>query len=125
MATPEIPLVKPRNAEQQMMHPCEFIQRSAFQQEEALRMNRIRSTHGIGSAVEVGLTEVTLLGSRRLGAMPTSHALYHAYRGDYTDLKPTDLYGLPENDPNVQPSARALAERDVYGYELTMKKLGM
>lgn len=88
-------------------------------------MHHIRTTHGLGAACEVGLTEVTLLGSRRLGALPTSHALYDAYRGNYAELGPMDLYGLAENDPRVQPAPRAFVERQFYGHELTMKTMGL
>lgn len=125
MSSPELRLASARPMEGNLMHPCEFIQRSAFQQEEAQRMHQIRATHGIGAATEVAMTEATLLGCRRLGSLPTSNTLYHAYRGGFTEISPADLYGLPENNPNVQPSARAVVERQVYGYELTMKNLGM
>ncbi|KAG5507015.1 hypothetical protein JKF63_05761 [Porcisia hertigi] len=121
----EIGISRPLAREERLMHPVEFIQRSAPRQEEAVRMNNIRTTHGLGSAIEVALTETTLLGSHRLGALPTSSALYHAYRGNYTELTPSDVYGLPENDPNVQPAPRALVERRFHGHELTMKTLGL
>lgn len=121
----EIGLPRPQAREERLTHPVEFIQRSAPRQEEALRMNNIRTTHGLGAATEVALTEVTLLGSRRLGALQSSNALYNAYRGNYTDLTPSDVYGLPENDPNVQPAPRALVEKQFHGHEVTMKTLGM
>ncbi|KAK7195653.1 Proteasome maturation factor UMP1 [Novymonas esmeraldas] len=121
----EIGLLRPQAREERLMHPVEFIQRSAPRQEEAARMNNIRSTHGLGAATEVALTEVTLLGSRRLGALPTSNTLYHAYRGNFTELNPSDVYGLPEHDPNVQPAPRALVEKQFHGHELTMKTLGL
>lgn len=107
------------------MHPVEFIQRTAPRQEEVLRMNNIRTTHGLGAATEVALTEVTLLGSRRLGAMASSNTLYNAYRGNFTELTPCDVYGLPENDPNVQPAPRAFVEKQFHGHELTLKTLGL
>ncbi|EPY31880.1 hypothetical protein STCU_03144 [Strigomonas culicis] len=88
-------------------------------------MNRIRTTHGLGAAAEVALTEVTLMGGRRIGSLPSSDVLYHAYRGTLTEITPFDLYGRPEHNPNVQPSSRALAERAIYGHELTMKNMGM
>ncbi|KAG5480527.1 hypothetical protein LSCM1_06230 [Leishmania martiniquensis] len=121
----EIGLPRPKAREERLMHPVEYIQRSAPRQEEALRMNNIRTTHGLGAATEVALTEVTLLGSRRLGALPSSNTLYNAYRGNFTELTPSDIYGLPENDPNVQPAPRAFVERQFYGHELTMKTLGL
>ncbi|CAG9572728.1 conserved hypothetical protein [Leishmania major strain Friedlin] len=123
--TSDIGLPRPQAREERLMHPVEFIQRSAPRQEEALRMHNIRTTHGLGAATEVALTEVTLLGSRRLGAIPTSNTLYNAYRGNFTELAPCDLYGLPENDPNVQPTPRALVEKQFHGHELTMKTLGL
>lgn len=125
MSSLEIPLARPRAQEQQLMHPCEYIQRTAFQQEEALRLNQIRTTHGLGAAISVALEEATLLGGRRIGALPASDTLYHAYRGDFTNIGPHDIYGLPENDPNVQPSTRAQLEKHIYGYELSMKNMGM
>jgi hypothetical protein len=121
----EIRLARPQAREERLMHPVEFIQRSAPRQEEALRMNNIRTTHGLGAASEVALTEMTLLGSRRLGALPSSNTLYNAYRGNFTELTPSDVYGLPENDPNVQPAPRAFVERQFYGHELTMKTMGL
>lgn len=124
MSSVELPLAKAQAVEEKRIHPVEFIQRAAFDQEEGLRMNRIRTTQGLGAAVSEGLTQTTLSRVQRLGSLPSSHLLYHAYRGDYCDITPADLYGLPENNPNVQPSSRALAERAVYGYELTMKTMG-
>ncbi|CCW71536.1 unnamed protein product [Phytomonas sp. Hart1] len=124
MSSPDIKLAGPQ-AQERLIHPCEYIQRSVFKQEECMRMNHIRTTHGLGAAIDVGLTEVTLLGSRRLGSLPTSNTLYNAYRGNFMELTPMDIYGLPENNPNLQPSSRAIIERGVYGYELTMKNLGL
>ncbi|CAJ1007548.1 hypothetical protein Q4I28_002861 [Leishmania naiffi] len=121
----EIGLPRPQAREERLMHPVEFIQRTAPRQEEVLRMNNIRTTHGLGAATEVALTEVTLLGSRRLGAMASSNTLYNAYRGNFTELTPCDIYGLLENDPNVQPAPRAFVEKQFHGHELTMKTLGL
>lgn len=121
----EIGLARPQAVEERLMHPVEFIQRSAPRQEEALRMNNIRTTHGLGAATEVALTEMTLLCSRRLGALPTSNTLYNAYRGNFTELSPVDVYGLPEHDPNVQPAPRVFVERQFYGHELTTKTMGL
>lgn len=125
MSLQEVSLSRARVQEEKLVHPCDFMQRSAAQQEEALRLHRIRSTHGLGAATDVALTEMTLGGGRRLGSLPASKLLYHSYRGGLTEISPEDVYGLPDNDPNVQPSARALAEKQVFGYELTMKNLGM
>lgn len=125
MNSEEIPLAKALVVEEKNIHPVEFIQKTAFEQEEALRMNRIRVTQGIGAAVQEGLTQATLSRAGRLGSLPSSHLLYHAYRGDYADISPADIYGLPEHNPNVQPSSRALAEQQVYGHELTIKTLGI
>ncbi|CCW60811.1 unnamed protein product [Phytomonas sp. EM1] len=124
MSIPEIKLASPQ-VQEGLMHPCEFIQRTSLRQEECMRMNRIRTTHGLGAAIDVGLTEATLLGSHRLGSLLSSNTLYNVYRGNLTQINPSDIYGLPENDPNVQPSSRTIVERGVYGYELTMKNLGV
>ncbi|ESL07798.1 hypothetical protein TRSC58_04509 [Trypanosoma rangeli SC58] len=124
MATKEIqlPQAQPR---ERVLHPCDVIQRGAFQKENSERLHRIRATLGWGAAADTALTETTLLSTRRLGALPSSFALYHHYRGTVSELTPMDLYGLSEDDPNVQPSSRAIVETSIYGYELTMKNLGM
>ncbi|KAH9589057.1 hypothetical protein LSM04_001222 [Trypanosoma melophagium] len=117
---PKIP-----NPREKLLHPCDVIQRTAVQSDNAKRLHHIRSTQGWGAAADTALTEATLLSSRRIGAMPSSFVLYHHYRGTVSELTPTDLYGLPEDDPNVQPASCALAEKAVYGYELSMKNMGM
>ncbi|KAG8348852.1 hypothetical protein ERJ75_000028600 [Trypanosoma vivax] len=124
MATREIQL-RQGQPHEQVLHPCDVIQRSAIQQDNAERLHRIRVTLGWGAAAHTALTETTLLSSRRLGALPTSHTLYHHYRGSVSELTPADIYGQPEDDPNVQPSSRAIVEKMVYGYELSMKNMGM
>lgn len=125
MSSTEIPLARPLPVEEKYMHPVEFIQRTAYEQEEALRMHRLRATQGLGAAAFEGLTEMTLAHSRRFGALPSSQALYHSYRGEFSDISPLDVYDLLENTPTVQPSSRALAEKQIYGYELTLKTLGI
>ncbi|KEG10183.1 hypothetical protein DQ04_04071030 [Trypanosoma grayi] len=124
MATKEIELLQAKPREQ-LLHPCDVIQRSTFGKENAERLHRIRTTLGWGAAAETALTETTLLSSRRLGALPNSFALYHHYRGTVAELTPMDIYGQSEDNPTVQPSSRALVEKAVYGHELTMKNLGM
>ncbi|CAD2217485.1 hypothetical protein AGDE_00180 [Angomonas deanei] len=121
----DIRLPAGKAVEEKVMHPVEFIQKSSFQQEEALRMNRIRSTHGLGAAMEVALTERTLLNSHRIGSIPSSYALYNSYRGNVSSMDTFDVLGLLEHNPNVQPSSRAIGERNVYGRELTMKSVGL
>ncbi|CBH16740.1 uncharacterized protein TEOVI_000576500 [Trypanosoma equiperdum] len=118
----ELAQVQPR---EHLLHPCDVIQRSAFQRDNAERLHRIRTTLGWGAAADTALTETTLLSSRRLGALPSSFALYHHYRGTASELTPMDIYGQPEDDPNVQPSSRSVVEKLVYGHELTMKNMGM
>ncbi|EAN84588.1 hypothetical protein C3747_2g1413c [Trypanosoma cruzi] len=124
MATKEIQLPQAQSREP-VVHPCDVIQRGAFHKDNAERLHRIRTTLGWGAAADTALTETTLLSARRLGAIPSSFALYHHYRGTASELTPMDLYGQPEDDPNVQPSSRAIVEKSVYGYELTMRNLGM
>eukprot|EP00796_Vickermania_ingenoplastis_P004101 gene4101-2947_t len=123
MSSPELALASAVAVEEKKIHPVEFIQKASLAQEDALRMNRIRMTEGLGAAVFEGTTEASLVRVRRLGSLPASHVLYHSYRGDLMDMTPMDIYGLPEHNPNVQPSSRALVERDVYGHELTLETL--
>lgn len=125
MSCTEVPLPHSLPVEDKFIHPVEFIQKTAYQQEEALRMHRLRATQGLGAAAFEGLTELTLAHTRRFGALPSSLALYHSSRGDFSDISPLDIYGLLENTPNVQPSSRALAEKQIYGHELTLKTLGL
>lgn len=125
MSCAEISLAKALPAEEKRIHPVEFIQKTAYEQEETLRMNRLRLTQGLGAAAFEGLTEMTLSRARRFGAIPSSATMYHSYHGDFSDISPLDLYGLLENNPCVQPSSRALAEKEIFGHELTVKSLGI
>lgn len=108
---------------ERVTHPCDMIQRNYHLTEQRRKLHEIRSTQGWAAAARVSFDQAMLLRSRRIGAMPTSHALYHHYVGSHDEIKVEDVYGLAKHDPNVQPAPRAVVERDFYGEELVIKSI--
>jgi hypothetical protein len=118
----ELPLTSAQLKER-VVHPVEMIQKNMYLQEQRQRLHQIRVTQGWAAAARTSFDQAVLLRTRRLGGLPTSHALFHHYNGDYDDIDVCDVYGLEKNDPNVQPAPRALVEKQFYGEELTLKSI--
>lgn len=108
---------------ERVSHPCEMIQKAAFQNDQRRTLHQIRSTQSWAAAARESFNQAVLLRSRRLGGLPTSFALYHHYNGHDDDIETTDVLGLEKHNPNVQPAPRALVEKQFYGEELTMKSV--
>lgn len=104
-------------------HPCEVAQKSYQMTEQRRLLHQVRTTQSWAAAARVSLDQALLLQSRRLGGLPTSHALYHHYNGTDDEIDVEDVYGLAKHNSNVQPAPRALVEKQFYGEELTMKAL--
>lgn len=120
----ELPLAT-ASFKERVIHPAEMIQKNHFQNEQRTMLHQIRCTQGWAAAARISFDQAALLQGRRLGGMPTSHALFRHFNGSHTDIDIEDVYGLPKNDPNVQPAPRSLVEKAVYGEELSMKGIGL
>ena len=83
----------------------------------------IRSVYGWSTAAKIAMDQETILRSHRLGGLPSSNLLFHSYNGSLTDMDVSDLYGLPENNPNVQPAARSAFEKQFLGEEIIFQKM--
>lgn len=110
----ELPLAAP-SAKESLVHPCDVVQRSNVELRQ--RLHRMRVTHGWAAAARTSMVEATLLSTGRMGGLPTSHALYHSYVGNFDDIDVQDVYGLPENSPFVQKAPRTLFHQQFYGEE--------
>lgn len=102
----------------QLVHPCQTAQRSLHEVEHRQRLHQIRATRGWSSAAQTSIEAAMLSRPTRLGGLKSSNVLYRSFNNQLTDMDVFDVYGLPQNNPNVQPSARALMEKDVFGEEL-------
>ena len=113
---------KPR---EDIRHPVEEILRNAEYQQQQQELHRIRTAYGWAAAARHAMDQARLLGTRRPGSLHVSHALYHHYTGGHDDIDVSDIFGSPQNDPNVQPAPRALVEKQFYGEEVTMRRRAM
>ena len=111
----ELPKAEPKD---KLVHPAEVIQRSGAEAQRRQHMHLVRATHGWALAAQISMEQAMLSHPTRLGGLRSTNVLQRHYDGRLTRVTPSDIFGLPQNDPNVQPSARALMEADVFGEEL-------
>eukprot|EP00658_Telonema_sp_P-2_P013386 TRINITY_DN1506_c0_g1_i2.p1 TRINITY_DN1506_c0_g1~~TRINITY_DN1506_c0_g1_i2.p1 ORF type:complete len:133 (+),score=35.17 TRINITY_DN1506_c0_g1_i2:2-400(+) len=78
---------------------------------------------GWAVAAKEAMDSSVMLGSQRLGGLPTSNVLYHSYHGSLTDIDINDLYGRPEHNPLPVLAPRAHFEKQFHGEELTIKQV--
>eukprot|EP00656_Telonema_subtile_P036905 TRINITY_DN40971_c0_g1_i1.p1 TRINITY_DN40971_c0_g1~~TRINITY_DN40971_c0_g1_i1.p1 ORF type:complete len:161 (+),score=14.61 TRINITY_DN40971_c0_g1_i1:27-509(+) len=104
-------------------HPVEVLQTTQVRADWSRRMHQMRTTHGWAVAAKEAMDSSVMLGSQRLGGLPTSNVLYHSYHGSLTDIDINDLYGRPEHNPLPVLAPRAHFEKQFHGEELTIKQV--
>lgn len=112
----------PKTAES-IRHPVEVLQTTQARADWSRRMHQMRTTHGWAVAAKEAMDSSVMLGSQRLGGLPTSNVLYHSYHGSLTDIDINDLYGRPEHNPLPVLAPRAHFEKQFHGEELTIKQV--
>lgn len=105
-------------AKDKLVHPIEVMQRTQPEAEHRQRMHLARATHGWALAAQMSIDNAMLARPTRLGGLRSSNVLQRHYNRTLTRVGAGDILGLPHNNPNVQPSARAIMECDVFGEEL-------
>ena len=102
----------------QLVHPVQHIQEEGARLEQAQKLNQIRACYGFALPARMCIEQETIARSKRLGGLESSNLLLHSYNGTLTDLDVQDLYGLPRNNPQIQPAPRAIFETQAFGEEL-------
>ena len=101
-----------------LVHPIEVMQTQGEAAEFKQKLHQMRSVYGFALPARVCIEQEMLARTKRMGGLESSNLLLQSYNNTLTDIDAKDLYGLPRNQPEVQPAPRAVFEKQFFGEEL-------